>query len=244
MALSQEFSPIPSLFSSLLPTGWLPDSCLGALFYPSFQADRVSSFNFPFPFATPKNLSFSRPSAPANLLVPDPVLVPTTHYSRSFLLGVSQEDWKDRFPARPFLPSDLAWSRAAGNWNCRSSSDSHSLGLWRAGRAPNCWRTAPWRAGKGKPLPSANGGCSLGVFMVGFEGTPLTKWPCSFSDSKIPDRRNERRSVCNLTWGMNFGCLNFSTAVSLALLKVTEGRIWWWELLTSFNRNYTTSPAF
>lgn len=35
-----------------------------------------------------------------------------------------------RVPRLPFLPSrDLAWSRAAGNWNCRSSSGSCSLGL-------------------------------------------------------------------------------------------------------------------
>lgn len=237
MSFSWQFSPIPSLFSSLLPPGWLPDSCLWALLYPFLEADPVSTSNSPSwrTCLSPNLLCLPTYLAPIQFLSP-PCVIQGASCSM-----FPWEDWKDRFPARPsYLQTwhgpEQPGTGTAGPAPTPTALCGDALGEDGTAGELHCEAlVSPHRA---------QTGFSVGFFMAGFEGTPLTKWPFSFSGSKIPDRRNERRNVYNLTRGMNLRCLNFSTVVSLALLKVTGGRILWWELLTSFNRSYTTSPAF
>lgn len=168
MSFSWQFSPIPSLFSSLLPPGWLPDSCLWALLYPFLEADPVSTSNSPSwrTCLSPNLLCLPTYLAPIQFLSPPRVIqgASCSMFPRGELEG--------QVPRSPFLPSDLAWSRAARNWNCRSSSNSHSLVRWCAGRGWNRWRTALWSAGE--PPPSANGVFSR-VFHGGFWGNTSDK---------------------------------------------------------------------
>lgn len=136
-------------------------------------------FQAPFPFTALENLSFSRPFVPANF--PDPVLGPTEELP-AHVAWEAGRGLEGRVPRSPWVRSDLAWSRAAGNWNCRSSSAPTALGC--------DWLREHETAGEWHCRALVNPCGVQMAFLVGFytqvfEEASLTRWLFSFSGPKI-----------------------------------------------------------